>query len=87
MAEPGFAWALYYQVTRQADCSQAGHRLGAWADATDLRQLALVFDWCGPAMTQAQSDYAWRPKSSGGNREYPPTMFAAKTRACSQPSP
>lgn len=55
MAEPGFAWALYYQVTRQPS---AADRAIEWAlgNATDLRQLALVFDWCGPAMTPAQSD-------------------------------
>jgi hypothetical protein len=54
MAEPGFAWALHYQVTRQeASAKQAIE----WAlgSATDLRQIALVFDWCGPAMSQAQS--------------------------------
>jgi hypothetical protein len=58
MPEPGFAWALYYQVTRQpASAKQAIE--WALADATNaahLRQLALVFDWCGPAMTPAQSD-------------------------------
>ena len=58
MAEPGFAWALYYQVTRQAS---AAKQAIDWAlkDAAEpgvLRQLALVFDWCGPAMTKAQSD-------------------------------
>ena len=55
MAEPGFAWALYYQVTRQAN---AANRAIEWAlgDSADLRQLAIVFDWCGPAMTPAQSD-------------------------------
>ena len=55
MAEPGFAWALYYQVTRQP---AAAKQAIDWAlgNATDLRQLALVFDWCGPAMTPAQSD-------------------------------
>jgi hypothetical protein len=59
-AEPGFAWALYYQVTRQA---AAAKQAIEWAlkdvaepDASVLRQLALVFDWCGPAMTAAQSD-------------------------------
>ena len=54
-AEPGFAWALYYQVTGQP---AAASRAIEWAlgDVTDLRQLALVFDWCGPAMTPAQSD-------------------------------
>ena len=29
MAEPGFAWALYYQVTRQACGRQTSDRLGA----------------------------------------------------------
>src|SRR5689334_24975927 len=55
MAEPGFAWALYYQVTRQP---AAAAKAIEWAlgNSTDLRQLALVFDWCGPAMTPAQSD-------------------------------
>jgi hypothetical protein len=54
-AEPGFAWALYYQVTHQAN---AAKQAIDWAlgNATDLRQIALVFDWCGPAMTPAQSD-------------------------------
>jgi len=55
MAEPGFAWALYYQVTRQASAAQ---KAMDWSlgDGVDLRQLALVFDWCGPAMTAAQAD-------------------------------
>jgi hypothetical protein len=53
--EPGFAWALYYQITRQP---AAAKQAIDWAlgNSTDLRQLALVFDWCGPAMTQGESD-------------------------------
>ncbi len=60
MAEPGFAWALYYQVTRQVS---AAKQAIDWAlkdmaepNASVLRQLALVFDWCGPALTPAESD-------------------------------
>lgn len=60
MPEPGFAWALYYQVTRQPN---AAKQAIDWAlkdvaepNASVLRQLALVFDWCGPALTPAQSD-------------------------------
>lgn len=43
--ETGFAQALYYQVSGNA---AAGRRAIAWAlgTGTDLRQLALVFDWC-----------------------------------------
>jgi hypothetical protein len=55
MAEPGFAWALYYQVARQP---AAAKQAIDWAlgPGSDLRQLALVFDWCGPVLTAAQSD-------------------------------
>lgn len=55
MPEPGFAWALYYQVARD---EAAGKRAVEWAlgDTQDLRQLALVYDWCGPVMSKAQSD-------------------------------
>ena len=60
MAEPGFAWALYYQITRQsASAKQAidwALRDVAEPDASVLRQQAIVFDWCGSAMTPAQSD-------------------------------
>ncbi|MSV35586.1 MAG: hypothetical protein EXQ47_08325 [Bryobacterales bacterium] len=56
MPEPGFASALYYRATGQAN---AGQKAVEWAlgnAATDLRQLALVFDWCGPAMNEAQAE-------------------------------
>ncbi len=51
MPESGFAWALYYQVARDA---AAGRKAVEWAIGSgadpqrDLRQLALVFDWCAP---------------------------------------
>jgi hypothetical protein len=59
MPEPGFALALYYEVAQNA---AAGRKAVEWAlsnqsDAvSDLRQLALVFDWCGAVMTEAQAD-------------------------------
>jgi hypothetical protein len=54
MPEPGFAQALYYQVSGNAE---AGRQAVEWAlgPATDLRQLALVFDWCQDILTTAQS--------------------------------
>jgi hypothetical protein len=45
-----------YQVARDA---ATGRKAVEWAlsdSATDLRQLALVFDWCGPVLTPAQAD-------------------------------
>jgi hypothetical protein len=61
LPEPGFAGALYFQVAKDP---AAGKRAIEWAlsaDAhpdvpKDLRQMAFVFDWCGPLMTKSQSD-------------------------------
>src|ERR1700691_2585368 len=55
MPEPGFAQALYYQVSGSAE---AGPQAVAWAlgAGADLRQLALVFDWCQDILTEAQSE-------------------------------
>jgi len=54
MPEMGFAQALYYQVSGD---EEAGKQAVRWAlgPGTDLRQLALVFDWCQPALSEAQS--------------------------------
>lgn len=54
MPEPGFAEALYYQVSLDAE---AGRRAVTWALGTgaDLRQLALVFDWCQDVLTEGQA--------------------------------
>jgi hypothetical protein len=54
MPEPGFANALYYQVSGDRQFAIQAIR---WAlgPATDLRQLALVFDWCQEALTESQS--------------------------------
>ena len=84
MPESGFAEALYFQVTGDA---AAGRRAVEWAlgDQTDLRQLALVFDWCQPVMTEKQSaDLAAKlerslaaPPASAGAGEMRSRVFAA----------
>ena len=54
--ELGFSQALYYRVTKQ---NAAGHKAVDWAlspAATDLRQLALVYDWCTPLLTKPEAD-------------------------------
>lgn len=61
MPEPGIARALYYQVTKDP---AAGKQAVEWALSSDtrsdsqkdLRQLAIVYDWCGPVMTKTQAD-------------------------------
>jgi hypothetical protein len=53
MPEPGFAAALDYQASGNA---AAGHRAIAWAlgNTTDLRQMALVYDWCQTLLSDAE---------------------------------
>jgi len=55
LPEPGFAWALYYRATGDVSWGKKAVDWALTASATDLRQLALVYDWCGPAMTAEQS--------------------------------
>ena len=54
LPEPGFALALYYAVSGEA---AAGKRAVEWAlgPADDLRQMALVYDWCQPILNPQQS--------------------------------
>src|SRR5882724_9459830 len=54
MPEPGFAGALYYRI---AGDQASGRAAVTWAlgPGTDLRQLALVFDWCQDLLSPAQS--------------------------------
>ncbi len=55
MPERSFADVLYFQVSGD---DAAARRALAWAlgEGRDLRQLALVFDWCQTAMTKQESD-------------------------------
>ncbi|HYL75107.1 MAG TPA: hypothetical protein VEU96_12930 [Bryobacteraceae bacterium] len=54
LPEPGFAYGLYYSVTGD---TEIGKRAVEWAvgPGADLRQLALVYDWCQPVLTAVQS--------------------------------
>ena len=54
MPEPGFAYALFYAVTGD---TEMGQRAVAWATGpgNNVRQLALVYDWCQPLLKPAQS--------------------------------
>ncbi|MEJ7605111.1 MAG: hypothetical protein WKF37_02335 [Bryobacteraceae bacterium] len=52
MPEPGFALALFYQIGGD---SESGRAALEWArTAVDMRQAALVYDWCRPLITQPQ---------------------------------
>ena len=53
LPEPGWAQALDYQISGNA---AAGRQAVAWAlgPGDDLRQLALVFDWCQDLLSEGQ---------------------------------
>src|ERR1039458_2185060 len=53
MPEPGFAWALYFQVSGN---QEFGRKAIVWAltAGADVRQQALVFDLCQDLLTEAQ---------------------------------
>ncbi len=64
MPEPGFAGALFYQVSGDA---AVGRQAIAWAlgPAADLRQTALVFDWCQDLLSASEKrDLAARMAAS-----------------------
>ena len=54
MPERAFADALYFQISGDQEAARSAI---TWAlgEATDLRQIALVFDWCQSALTEPES--------------------------------
>jgi hypothetical protein len=50
MPEPGLAYGLYYQVSQNAQYAQKALEF-ALSPQRDLRQSALVLDWCAAALT------------------------------------
>jgi hypothetical protein len=81
MPEPGFALALYYQVAGEAG---AGRRAIEWAltSGDDLRQLALVLDWCQPVLREPESAaLAARLERALGQRPRTMSISEARSRA------
>ena len=81
MPEPGFANALFYQVSGDRQYATQAIR---WAlgPGSDLRQLALVFDWCQDALTEPQSkDLAAKLVKSFAASERSQSVPAIRDRA------
>lgn len=79
LPERGFALALYHLATEDA---AYGKQAVQWAlgPATDVRQLALVFDWCHAAMTESQSKALESKLLQGLQREKGITVASARSR-------
>ena len=55
MTEPGFAWSLYYQISGREEFGKQAVQWALGNSAADLRQLAIVFDWCQELLSEGQS--------------------------------
>lgn len=81
LPEPGFAQALYYKVSGD---QAVGRRAVNWAlgPAADLRQMALVFDWCQDILSEAQKhDLAARISEAMAALAADQSVPAARSRA------
>src|SRR5438046_2900142 len=54
LPEPGFSWALYYQVAGDAVYGRKAIEF-ALSPVADVRQQAVVFDWCQDLLSEPQS--------------------------------
>jgi len=79
MPEAGFTAALYYAVTGEASF---GKKAVDWAlgPGADLRQLALVYDWCQPMMSTAQSQSLANKIQRQLDRQHPAALSAWRDR-------
>jgi hypothetical protein len=77
--EPAFAAALYYQAGGDKD---VGRRAVEWAlnpRNTDLRQLAIVYDWCQELMSETENrNLAARLRKAIANPPAPKNMSTAR---------
>jgi hypothetical protein len=52
--EPGFAWALHYSATGNAESAKAALDWAMLPASNDIRQIAMVYDWCRKTISPAQ---------------------------------
>lgn len=94
MSEPGFALALWGAVTSQPGACREAAEWAAKANAADpgeLRQIALVYDWCQPQTGEALSQMISRKLAAalsmraGDARHMRSLAFAAIVMADAEP--
>ncbi len=76
LPEPGFALALYYLVSEE---EAVGRKAVQWAlnPEADLRQAALVFDWCQPLLNPKEVELIATRLKRGGERPPPARSVSA----------
>src|SRR5579883_3045743 len=78
--EPGWAAALRYQIAQE---DEAGRRALAWAAGYggDVRQVALVADWCAPLATEAPRRAITAKLRAAANGPTPRDLNGARDKA------
>jgi hypothetical protein len=78
--EAGWTAALRYQIAQDRE---AGERALAWAAGSrgDIRQIAIVADWCGAAATDAQRRAIFAKLHAAANAPTPRNLDAARDKA------
>jgi len=80
MTEPAFALALYYAVTGDAAVGKRAVE-AAVAPSGEVRQAALVYDWCQDLLTPAQSKTLAAKLAAAARDASPKDVRAVRTRA------
>ncbi len=80
MTEPGFAWSLYYQISGREEFGKQAVQWALGNTATDLRQLAIVFDWCQELLSEAQSTLLAGKLRKGLERSKANTLQEVRSR-------
>ncbi|MBL8231498.1 MAG: hypothetical protein JNL98_23585, partial [Bryobacterales bacterium] len=80
MPEKGFAWALHYLTAEDA---ATGKQAIQWAlgPAADLRQIAIVYDWCHPLLSETQARTLESKLADLLRRERRDTVAAVRDKA------
>ena len=81
MPEPGFAYALYSFVTGDVSYAKKAIDWGTSPAALDVRQLAVIYDWCQAALSPAQKVIIFNKlKRVASETDVPKSTRAARDR-------
>ncbi len=78
--EPGFACALHYQITNQPASAKKAIAWAAGAAATDIRQIALVADWCSTVLTGVEQERIFAKLKKAASGQVPKTLPEARDK-------
>ena len=79
--EPGFASALHYQISEEAGSAKKAIAWALGAAGTDIRQVALVADWCTPVLSATETTRLTAKLKRAAENAKTTTLTEARDRA------